>query len=125
MIPLLNFLLRSDTEEVTSVASRTLVTQVLPLVGRGRDFPLLECHDAEQDILGELEVLFAVSAEVEFFRQSLDVQVLEAGLQQPLFQQEVRDDADGLVVADGLLAELVNSHLVDALAELADGVRDH
>lgn len=121
MLPLFLLLVGLDREKVPVV----LVDSEWTFLERGRHLPLMESHNVVQDVFGELEVFLAVGSEVELFCQALDVQVSEAGLQEPLIQQEVGDHADAFLVGDFLTAKLIDGHLEDTFAELANRVRNH
>ena len=114
---LLGLLLWVYAEKVRKIAH-----PVIALVGRGGNLPLTIRHYAIEDVLGQLQVLLAVCTQVELLGEALDVQVLEAGLEEPLREQEVGDNADAILIAR---AELVPAHLVEAFAELAYGVRNY
>ena len=53
------------------------------------------------------------------------MQILKAGFEQPLVKQEMCHNLDSILEAHDMRPKLVSRHLVQALAELADGVRDH
>ena len=81
MAPLLGFFLRCDTEEIAICWRSVFLTRnEYPFVGRRRYLPILEGHDAIQDVLGQLQVLLAVSSQVKLLGEAFDVQILEACL---------------------------------------------
>ena len=50
------------------------------------------------------------------------MQVLEAGLKEPLTEQVMGNHADTLIISS---TKLVSAHLIETLAELANGVRNY
>ena len=60
------------------------------------------------------KILFAVRPQVELLDEALYVQILEACLQKPFFQEEMGDDSHALLIFD---PEAIHRHLVDALAK--------
>ena len=53
------------------------------------------------------------------------MQILEASLQEPSIEQEVRHHLDTLFVVDFVRSKSIDRHLVDAFAELADRIRNY
>ena len=91
-------------------------------VGWCRHFPLLEGHNAVQNVFRKLKIFLAVCSKVELFCQALDVQILEASFEKPLIKEIVSDNRHTELKGDLLVTKLVSCHLVDALAELPYGV---
>ena len=91
-------------------------------VSRCRYFPLLEGHNAVQNVFRKLKIFLAVCSQVELFCQALDVQILEASFEKPLIEEIVSNNRHTELKSDLLMAKLVSCHLVDALAELSYSV---
>ena len=52
------------------------------------------------------------------------MKILETGFEEPLLQQVVCNNANSLIIADLLAAKAIDSHLIEALAELANSIRN-
>lgn len=91
-----------------------------------RYFPLLERHDVFDNQADKLKVLLTVNSQVELFGEPFQVQVLEAGFQQPVSKQKVGHQLDPFLRIKLLLwHEFLHGFLVEQLAKLANAVRNH
>ena len=85
----------------------------------------MESHNCVQDIFRQLQILLAVGPKIELFGEAFDVQILKAGFEQPFVEKVVCHNLDSVLETYLMGSKLVSRHLIEALAELANGVRNH